>query len=238
VGAREDRREARPAASRLSRAPGADRLARERRERLLRWYRAHRRDLPWRRTRDPYAIWIAEAMLQQTRVETVIPYYERFLARFPDVASLARAEPDALLGAWAGLGYYSRARNLRRAAEAIATRHGGRLPETAAALEALPGIGRYTAGAVASLAFGAAVPAVDTNAMRVLARVFGLRGRKGTARHERRVWALAEALVPRRRSADWNQALMDLGATICTARVPRCPSCPVRRHCAYGTRAR
>jgi len=142
---------------------------------LLDWYRANRRDLPWRRTRDPYAIWISETMLQQTRVETVIPYYERFLERFPDVAALADAESDDVLGAWAGLGYYSRARNLQAAARQIAERHGGRVPDDVEALRALPGIGRYTAGALASIAFDRPEPIVDGNVARVLARVKGIR---------------------------------------------------------------
>ena len=144
------------------------------RQLLLDWYRANRRDLPWRRIRDPYAVWISEAMLQQTRVETVIPYWERFLARFPDVRTLAAAEPDAVLGAWAGLGYYSRARNLHRAAKLLAAQHGGRLPDTAEGLRELPGIGRYTAGAVASIAFDRPEPVVDGNVARVLVRLHGI----------------------------------------------------------------
>jgi len=217
------------------RLPGTARAVRRR---LLAWYARHRRSLPWRGTRTPYAVLVSEIMLQQTQVARVLEYYPRFLARYPTLEDLAAAPADAVRETWAGLGYYARARHLHAAARHVVGTLDGRLPRHPEALRRLPGIGRYTAGAVASLAFGADVPAVDTNAMRVLARVFGLRGRKGTGRHERRVWALAEALVPRRRSADWNQALMDLGATICTARVPRCPSCPVRRHCAYGTRTR
>jgi len=221
VGAREDRREARP----------AGRLARVR-DPLLAWYRASRRDLPWRRTRDPYAIWISEAMLQQTRVETVIPFYERFLARFPDVAHLARAEPDAVLGAWAGLGYYSRARNLQRAARAVVEEHGGRLPQTASALRELPGIGPYTAGAVASIAFDRPEPVVDGNVSRVLARWYGIREDVRGASARRRLWQLAGALARGPSPGDLNQALMELGATVCTPRAPRCPACPVAPGCA------
>src|SRR6266404_3645127 len=173
------------------------------RRRLLSWYARHRRRLPWRGVRDPYAVLVSEIMLQQTQVARVLEFY-------------------------------ARARNLHAAARAVVKKLGGRLPRRAEELRALPGIGRYTAGAVASLAFGADVPAVDTNAARVLARVFGLRGRRKSARRERRVWALAAALVPRGRSADWNQALMDLGATYCVARRPRCHDCPVCGSCDDG----
>ena len=198
---------------------------------LLGWYRKRRRDLPWRRTRDPYAVWISEAMLQQTRVETVIPYYERFLERFPDVASLATAELDEVLGAWQGLGYYSRARHLRDAARTVMERHGGRLPGDAAALRELPGVGRYTAGAVASIAFDRPEPAVDGNAARVLARLRGIREDVKRPAGMRRLWAEAAALARGPCPGDWNQALMELGATVCTPRAPRCPECPLRRTC-------
>jgi len=171
-------------------------------------------------------------MLQQTRVDTVIPYYERFLARFPDVAHLARAEPDAVLGAWQGLGYYSRARNLQRAARVVVEEHGGRLPETASALRALPGIGRYTAGAVASIAFDRPEPVVDGNVARVLARWLGIRSEVRGATARRRLWQVAEALVRGPSPGDLNQALMELGATVCTPRTPRCPACPVAHGCA------
>jgi len=173
-------------------------------------------------------------MLQQTQVARVLEFYPRFLARYPTLEDLAAAPADAVRESWDGLGYYARARNLHAAARAVVKKLGGRLPRRAEELRALPGIGRYTAGAVASLAFGADVPAVDTNAARVLARVFGMRRRPKSARLERRVWALAAALVPRGRAADWNQALMDLGATYCTARRPRCQDCPVCRRCATG----
>ena len=202
------------------------------RRRLLRWYARSQRRLPWRGIRDPYAVLVSEMMLQQTQVSRVLDFYPRFLQRYPTLEDLAAAPADAVRESWAGLGYYARARNLHAAACHVAEHCGGRLPDRPEELRRLPGVGRYTAGAVASLAFGADVAAVDTNAARVLARVFRVRGRKGTARRERRLWALATALVPRGRSADWNQALMELGATICTARAPRCPACPVRPVCA------
>src|SRR5438046_10119480 len=204
--------------------------------RLLSGEARHRRRLPWRGVRDPYAVLVSEIMLQQTQVARVREFYPRFLARYPTLEDLAAAPADAVRESWDGLGYYARARNLHAAARAVVKKLGGRLPRRAEELRALPGIGRYTADAVASLAFGADVPAVDTNAARVLARVFGMRRRPRSARRERRGWALAAALVPRGRSADWNQALMDLGAADCTARRPRCGVCPVRRHCAVGER--
>jgi A/G-specific adenine glycosylase len=200
------------------------------RRRLLGWYTRHRRDLPWRGVRNPYAVLVSEIMLQQTQVARVIDYYPRFLARYPSCEALAAASPDAVRESWDGLGYYARARNLHRAAQQIVAECDGQVPSRPEDLRRLPGIGRYTAGAVASLAYGAPVAAVDTNAARVLARVFRIRGR--AAARTRRIWARAESLVPRRRSADWNQALMDLGALYCTARAPRCPTCPVRRVCA------
>jgi A/G-specific adenine glycosylase len=209
---------------------GAD--VRRLRRHLLGWYRANRRDLPWRRTRDPYAIWISEAMLQQTRVETVIPYYERFLARFPDVGSLATADTEEVLGTWAGLGYYSRARNLQRAARIVVEQHGGALPDDAGTLRELPGIGRYTAGAVASIAFDRPEPIVDGNVARVLARLHGIAEDVKSAPVQRRLWEEAAALVDGPDPGALNQALMELGATVCTPRAPRCPACPLRKHCA------
>lgn len=201
------------------------------RKRLLAWYDANKRDLPWRRTRDPYAIWISESMLQQTRVETVIPYYERFLARFPDVQALADADEEAVLGAWAGLGYYSRARNLQRAAQILRDRHAGRLPQEAQELRELPGIGRYTAGAVASIAFDRPEPVVDGNVIRVLTRLHRIEGDPRSAGVAQRLWQAAAELARGERPGDLNQALMELGATHCAPNAPRCPACPWTRAC-------
>jgi A/G-specific adenine glycosylase len=201
------------------------------RKRLLDWYRANKRAMPWRETRDPYAIWISEAMLQQTRVETVIPYWERFLERFPDVHALATADPDEVLGAWAGLGYYSRARNLQAAARVIDRQHGGKLPNDAETLQTLPGIGRYTAGAVASIAFDRPEPVLDGNVKRVLARLLGIRADIGQPETIERLWQEAGALARGPHPGDLNQALMELGATVCTPRAPRCESCPVSQSC-------
>jgi A/G-specific adenine glycosylase len=198
---------------------------------LLDWYRANRRDLPWRRSRDPYAVWISETMLQQTRVETVVPYYERFLETFPDVRALATADMDDVLGAWAGLGYYSRARNLRAAAREIAEVHGGRVPADAEDLRALPGIGRYTAGAVASIAFDRPEPVVDGNVARVLCRLLGIREDIKRPQVEKRLWEEAAALARGSRPGDLNQALMELGALVCTPAEPRCPACPLAGEC-------
>jgi A/G-specific adenine glycosylase len=175
-------------------------------------------------------------MLQQTQVARVTDYWTRFLGRYPRVEDLAAASADAVVRSWAGLGYYARARNLHAAARVVVRDHAGAFPAEPEALRRLPGVGRYTAGAVASIAFGADVGAVDTNVARVLARVFRVRGAKKSARRERRLWSLAHGLVPRGRAGDWNQALMDLGATLCTARAPRCAACPVRTAC--GSRDR
>lgn len=199
---------------------------------LVAWYRRHGRDLPWRRTRDPYEILVSEVMLQQTQVKRVLAYYPRFLARYPTAEELATASPGAVREAWNGLGYYRRAENLRRAAREVAERHGGRFPATPEELERLPGIGRYTAGAVASFAFGVDAAILDTNAARVLSRVFGP-GRAARSRTAR-LWALAQAAIPPGRAYPFNQGIMDLGATICTARRPACPRCPVRRACRTG----
>ena len=198
---------------------------------LLSWYDRHRRDLPWRRTRDPYAIWLSEVMLQQTQVSTVIPYWERFLARFPTVEALARAPLEEVLTGWKGLGYYTRARNLHLAAQELVTRFQGRLPSTAAELLTLPGFGRYTAGAVASIAFGEPAPLVDGNVARVLSRLFAVEGLPGDRVREARLWALATALVPGERPGDFNQALMEHGATVCRPDNPTCLLCPVREEC-------
>ena len=199
---------------------------------LLRWYRENKRDLPWRHTTDPYAIWISETMLQQTRVETVIPYYERFLERFPTVETLADAEPDALMQQWAGLGYYSRARNLHAAAKTVASELGGQLPDDVEGLRQLKGVGRYTAGAVASIAFDRPAPIVDGNVTRVLARVLDLRDDVRRPAVQERLWEEAEALARGASPGDLNQAIMELGAVICTARAPKCLVCPILKHCA------
>ncbi len=201
------------------------------RSRLLDWYDENKRDLPWRRTRDPYAIWVSETMLQQTRVETVIPYWERFVARFPDPAALAEADVEDVYASWTGLGYYSRARNLHAAARRIVDHHGGELPNDASALRELSGVGRYTAGAVASIAFDREEPLVDGNVMRVLARRFAWHEDVGDRGVVERFWSLAADLVRGPRPGDLNQALMELGATICTPRAPRCQPCPLRRSC-------
>jgi len=170
-------------------------------------------------------------MLQQTQVSVVLPYWTAFLGRFPDLAALARASLDDVLAAWRGLGYYARARNLHRAARAVAERHGGRLPDDVEALRALPGFGRYTVGAVASIAFGRAVPLVDGNVARVLARLFGVEGATGDAALQKQLWSLAAALVEGDRPGDWNQALMELGATVCRPEQPACLLCPLRSRC-------
>lgn len=196
---------------------------------LLAWFRRHRRDLPWRRTRDPYAIWVSEVMLQQTTVKAATPYYEAFLARFPAVADLAGAREEDVLALWSGLGYYHRARNLQRGARHVAEQHQGRFPRTLEAALAVPGVGLYTASAVLSIAYGVPLPVVDGNVRRVLARLFALRGpewRKDGPYYDR-----AEALLDRSSPGDWNQALMELGATVCTPRRPGCPACPVRAGC-------
>jgi A/G-specific adenine glycosylase len=195
---------------------------------LLGWYDRERRDLPWRATRDPYAIWIAETMLQQTQVKTVLPYYSRFLAACPSIAALARARREKVLALWSGLGYYRRATNLKRAAREIVRRHGGELPRDFRALCALPGIGEYTAGALMSIAFGARCAAVDANARRVLSRIYGMR-------EESALRARAARIVPAARPGDFNQALMDLGATVCLSRNPRCPVCPLAPVCVATT---
>ena len=205
------------------------------RRRLLAWYGRHRRDLPWRRTEDPYHILVSEIMLQQTQVERVVPKYHEFLDRYPTLEALAGAPVDDVRRLWYPLGYNIRPLNLRGIARETMARYGGRLPEDAAALRTMRGIGRYTAGAVLCFAYGRAVPIVDTNVRRVLGRVFLGARRLGRLRGQRAIWELAGALVPRRRSYDYNQALMDFGATWCTARAPRCRPCPMKRFCAsYG----
>lgn len=198
---------------------------------LLVWYDEHKRDLPWRRSRNPYHIWISEIMLQQTRVDTVIPYFTRFIEKFPTVEALATAPEEEVLKSWEGLGYYSRARNLQAAAQQVVERHEGIVPNTPEEISALKGIGPYTAGAVLSIAYGVPVPAVDGNVMRVLSRYFCLEDdiAKGPTRVKMEV--LAKELIPRGRASDFNQALMELGAMVCTPKSPGCLTCPVMKHC-------
>lgn len=192
------------------------------------WYARNRRDLPWRRTRDPYRIWVSEVMLQQTTVRAVTPYYDAFVERFPALRDLAGAREEDLLAAWSGLGYYHRARNLHRGARHVAERHAGHFPRTLEAALAVPGVGLYTASAVLSIAHGLPLPVVDGNVRRVLARLFALRGPDG---REGALYNLAEELLDREAPGEWNQALMELGATVCAPRKPACPACPLRAHC-------
>lgn len=203
----------------------------ELREALLEWYDRSARDLPWRRTRDPYAIWVSEVMLQQTRVETVIPYYERFLRRFPTLSDLAAADEDAVLAAFSGLGYYRRARLLHAGVRDVVARYAGEVPEDPSARRSLPGIGRYTSGAIGSIAFGRAEPLVDGNVARVLSRIVGIDTPLGAAITEKQLWSEAERWVEGPRPGDLNQALMELGATICLPTTPRCEACPVSSGC-------
>ncbi len=199
--------------------------------RLLEWYARNQRTLPWRGSRDPYAVWVSEIMLQQTRVEAVIPYFLRWMKRFPNVQKLAAASQQEVLKAWEGLGYYSRARNLHRAARVVVDEFGGSLPRRAAELRKLPGIGRYTAGAVASIAFRQDEPALDGNIRRVLARVFNVEEAADSPAGERRLWELALQNLPMGRAGDYNQALMDLGATVCVPANPLCAECPLNGMC-------
>jgi A/G-specific adenine glycosylase len=199
------------------------------RRRLLRWYDQNKRDLPWRKTKDPYAIWVAETMLQQTQVKTVILYYESFLKVFPTIRALARAPQQQVLRAWSGLGYYRRAENLRRAARQLLRRHEGKIPQIYDELRSLPGIGNYTAGAILSIAFQRRYPALDGNARRVLSRLFNLTD-------DTELRARAIQLIPSSRPGDFNQALMELGATLCTPRAPDCAVCPVTFACAARPR--
>jgi A/G-specific adenine glycosylase len=199
---------------------------------LLKWYRAAHRLLPWRGEVDPYRIWVSEVMLQQTQVETVIPYYAHWLQRFPTVQSLAEAPEREVLALWEGMGYYARARNLHRAAQLIVSEYHGQLPRTVEGWLALPGVGRYTAAAIASLAFGADAAVLDGNVKRVLARTFNLEVDVKSSRGEKLLWALAQSLVPPGEAGDYNQAIMDLGATVCTPRAPQCAACPVQSLCA------
>ncbi len=198
---------------------------------LLSWYEQNARSLPWRGISDPYAIWVSEVMLQQTRIETVIPYYRRWLATFPTLQSLAHATEDAVLHTWEGLGYYSRARNFQAAARQVLDCHGGRLPDTVEELKKLPGVGRYTAGALASLIHAKDEPALDANARRVLARLIDLSMPASSPQGEEILWQAAKQLIPAGRAGDFNQALMDLGSLVCTPRNPDCPKCPLQPFC-------
>jgi A/G-specific adenine glycosylase len=198
---------------------------------LLRWYDQHRRNLPWRETRDPYPIWLSEIMLQQTRVAAVLEHYRIFLERFPNVQALAAASEDAVLAAWSGLGYYRRARMLYRCAKELGQKHGGHFPQTAEGLQSLPGIGRYTAAAIASIAFGEPVAVVDGNVERVIQRLIGT-NIPGVDLKPAQVWQHAQTLLATSRSGDSNQAMMELGATVCVPAQPRCLVCPVPRWCS------
>jgi A/G-specific adenine glycosylase len=202
-------------------------------ERLFAWFDRHgRHDLPWQHPRSAYRVWVSEIMLQQTRVETVIPYFQVFMERFPDLFALARADADDVLHIWSGLGYYARARNLQHAARLVVERHGGVLPDEHNALEALPGIGRSTAAAILAQAFGQRAPILDGNVRRVLARHAGVDGWPGIPRIQARLWEIADLRMPDLRPADYTQAIMDLGATLCTRRRPACERCPVADDCA------
>jgi A/G-specific adenine glycosylase len=199
--------------------------------RLLTWYDQHAAHLPWRQSTDPYRVWLSEIMLQQTQVETVIPYYERFLTQYPSIQALAAAPLDDVLKIWEGLGYYSRARNLHRLAQIVTGEMDGTFPTTAAELQKLPGIGRYTAGAIASIAFGESVPVVDGNVIRVFARLTDLAEDVTRPAEKARLWRLAEDWLPEKRPGDYNQALMELGRRICKPRNPLCDACPLRVYC-------
>jgi len=198
---------------------------------LLGWFEAEARDLPWRRTRDPYLIWLSEVILQQTRVDQGLPYYERFVEAFPTVQALASAPEDAVLKRWEGLGYYTRARNLHKAAKHVVEEYGGHLPRQPELLQLLPGVGKYTAGAIASIAFGVRAPVVDGNVKRVLARLFDIDSPIDDVATDRGLWTIAESLVPAKNPGDFNQSLMELGARICTPKAPLCEACPVAKHC-------
>ena len=205
---------------------------------LLAWYRANGRKLPWRRTRDPYRILVSEIMLQQTQVDRVKGFYRRFVRQYPSFEHLAAADEPQVREAWEGLGYYARARNLQRTAQIVVAEHDGRLPADAQMMRQLPGIGRYTAGAVSSIAYGLDEPILDTNAARVLKRWFGVRTRGGKNALQRRLWDLAAHVTPSGAAGDFNQAIMDLGATICQARRIDCPACPVRSGCATRSKTK
>jgi A/G-specific adenine glycosylase len=199
---------------------------------LTSWFRRHGRDLPWRRDTSPYAVLVSEFMLQQTQVATVIPYFERWMQRFPDFAKLAASSETEVLSLWQGLGYYSRARNLHRAAQFVVDQHGGELPNDLEAISALPGVGRYTASAIASFAFDRSVPTVDGNIARVLTRLFNIQQHVDTSSGQALVWSAAESLLPKKSGRLHTSALMELGALVCSARNPQCLICPVRGFCS------
>ncbi len=199
--------------------------------RLLAWFDQHHRLLPWRRNRDPYAIWVSEVMLQQTQVAMVIPYFERFLAAFPDIAALAAASEQEVLRLWEGLGYYRRARDLHRAARLLVERHGGAMPRDVEAVAELPGLGPYTRNAVLSQAFDLRLPILEANSQRVLSRLFGRRDDPRTTPARRWLWQMAETLLPEQRAGDFNQALMELGSLVCTPTTPACDRCPLATEC-------
>lgn len=198
---------------------------------LLEWYDANKRDLPWRRDRDPYRIWVSEIMLQQTRVETVKPYFERWLERFPDVQALAQANEEEVLRCWQGLGYYSRARNLHQGVKEVVAGYGGQIPDTAEEIGKLTGVGEYTAGAILSIAYNRRQPAVDGNVLRVFSRLFAVTGDIGRTGTKKEIRKLVEQELPEDRPGDFNQAVMDLGAAICVPKQPRCDQCPLVTHC-------
>jgi len=198
---------------------------------LLTWYRRNKRTLPWRDRSDPYTVWVSEIMLQQTRVEAVIPYFEKWMQQFPNIRTLAKASDQDVLRAWEGLGYYSRARNLHNTAKLILKEHGGKLPQDLNALSKLPGVGRYTVGAIASIAFGMDEPALDGNIKRVYARLFDISEPIDSSMGEKKLWQIASENLPKGKAGDFNQALMDLGATICIPKNPRCDFCPVQDFC-------
>ena len=206
-------------------------MAKSVRDALLSWYDEVGRDLPWRRTRDPYAIWVSEVMCQQTRVDTVVPYYHRFMERFPSAVELAAAPEDDVMALWSGLGYYRRARMLHAGVRDVVARYGGAIPADAEARRSLPGVGRYTAGAIGSIAFDLEEPVVDGNVARVLSRLHGIDTPLGQAATEERLWSEAGKLVRGRRPGDLNQAVMELGATVCTPTSPKCDECPLATAC-------
>jgi A/G-specific adenine glycosylase len=202
------------------------------RRRLSAWYAKHKRDLPWRKSQDPYRVWLSEVMLQQTTVAAVKPYFERFIKQFPTVDKLAAADETQVLRLWEGLGYYRRARGLHAAAKQIVAEHSGQFPADVATLQTLPGIGRYTAGAIASIAFNQRAPILEANTIRLLARLLAYPDDPAKSAGQKLLWATAEEILPRSEVAQFNQALMELGSLVCTPASPRCPECPVSVHCS------